>query len=317
MTTVIPQPHIPTFKSGRPHIDEVGDGLFAYIQPDGTWSINNPGFIVGPDGVVSVDTCETAQRTKAYIDAVRDFTGQEIRTVVNTHHHPDHTAGNGMLPRATIIGHEQTRAEMIAHAEIELPPGIFEEIDNGNPPFTPPFLTYTDGMTLWLGDRRCEISYVGRPAHTTNDSIVWVADQSVLYAGDLLFKGGTPFLLSGSVTGLIDVLENVIRPLGATTIVPGHGPVCGTEVIDETVDYLQFVSKAARDARAAGVPALDAARELNLGRFGEWTDTERIVGNLHRAMAELDGLPAGGPLDVPKVFQDMVTYNGGPLPVHA
>ncbi|MUL79002.1 MBL fold metallo-hydrolase [Mycolicibacterium sp. CBMA 226] len=316
MSIAIPQPPIPTFRSGTPRIEEVGDGLFAYIQPDGTWSINNPGFLVGPDGVVSVDTCETVQRTQAYIDAVRSFTGHEIRTVINTHHHPDHTSGNGMLPHATIVAHELTRVEMIAQGLIKLP-GIFESFDNGDPPFLPPFLTYTDGVTLWLGDRRCEVQHVGSVAHTTNDSIVWVPDQEVLYAGDLFFKGGTPFLLSGSVTGLIDVLERVIRPLGATTIVPGHGPVCGSEVIDETVDYLRFVSTVAGQALSAGMSPLDAARDLDLGRFAEWTDSERIVGNLHRAMAELDGLPAGGRLDVRQVFQEMVTYNGGPLSNHA
>jgi cyclase len=152
---------------------------------------------------------------------------------------------------------------------------------------------------------------VGGPAHTTNDSIVWVPDQSVLYAGDLLFNGGTPFLLSGSVAGSIDVLERVVRPLGARTVVPGHGPVCGPEVVDDVLAYLRFVLDVAGQARAAGVSPLEAARATDLGRFAGWTDTERIVGNLHRAMAELDGLPAGGPLDGLAVLRDMVTYNGG------
>ena len=52
-------------------------------------------------------------------------------------------------------------------------------------------------------------------------------------------------------------------------------------------------------------------RETELGRFAEWTDRERIVGNLHRAMAELDGTPPGGPIDVVTVLRDMVAYNGG------
>ena len=55
--------------------------------------------------------------------------------------------------------------------------------------------------------------------------MVWLADRSVLFAGDLLFKGGTPFVVMGSVAGSIEVLESVLRPIGARTIVPGHGPV--------------------------------------------------------------------------------------------
>ena len=56
---------------------------------------------------------------------------------------------------------------------------------------------------------------------------------------------------------------------------------------------------------------LEAARETDLGRFAEWADAERIVGNLHRACAELAGTPRGGPIDVVAALLDMVVYNGG------
>jgi cyclase len=138
-----------------------------------------------------------------------------------------------------------------------------------------------------------------------------VPDASVLYAGDLLFNGGTPFLLSGSVAGAVEVLERVVAPLGARTIVPGHGPVCGPEVIAEVLAYLRFVLDVAGRAREAGLSPLDAARQTDLGRFAGWTDRERIVGNLHRALAELDGTPPGGPIDALAALRDMVTYNGG------
>ena len=151
------------------------------------------------------------------------------------------------------------------------------------------------------------------PAHTTNDSVIWIPSRSVLFAGDLVFNGGTPFLLLGSVTGSIEVLEQVVRPLRAVTIVPGHGPVAGPEVIDEVLGYLCFVRDAAEQARAAGLSPLDAARGLSLGRYAQWSDPERIVGNLHRAYADLSGTAQqrGGPLDAPAALADMVAYNGG------
>ena len=62
----------------------------------------------------------------------------------------------------------------------------------------------------------------------------------MLYCGDLLFNGGTPFLVQGSVAGAIEVLEEVVKPLGATTIVPGHGAVAGPELIDDVVGYLRL-----------------------------------------------------------------------------
>src|SRR5262249_20776334 len=100
----------------------------------------------------------------------------------------------------------------------------------------PPFITFADQIALHAGDLRAKVSHVGSAAHTTNDSIVWIPDRSLLFCGDLIFNGGTPFVLMGSVSGAIEVLEQVILPLGATTIVPGHGPVFeSSEPIDDTL----------------------------------------------------------------------------------
>jgi cyclase len=88
---------------GPPQLHEVDDGVFAYIQPDGTWWINNTGFLVGQRGVISIDTCATVRRTRAYLDAIRTVTAQPVRTVVNTHHHGDHTFGNFLVTGATIV----------------------------------------------------------------------------------------------------------------------------------------------------------------------------------------------------------------------
>ena len=56
---------------------------------------------------------------------------------------------------------------------------------------------------------------------------------------------------------------------------------------------------------------LEAARDTGLGRFAGWADAERIVGNLHRACAELTGTPRGGPVDLITALAEMVSYNGG------
>jgi cyclase len=301
----------------EPETVEVSDGIYAYIQPDGSWYINNTGFLVGGQGVVSIDTSSTERRTRAYLNTVAAITPQPVRTLVNTHHHGDHTYGNCLLPAATIVGHARCRDEVLAAG----PPanrGIFDDVDWGGLSLTPPFLTYETGITLWVDDLRCEVRYVGSAAHTTNDSIVWIPDRSVLFAGDLLFNGGTPFLLMGSVSGAIEVLDQVVRPLGAETIVAGHGPVCGPELIDDVIGYLCFVQEVARKGRSAGLTPLEAARETDLGEYAGLLDPERIVGNLYRAYIELDGAERGAHIDIFTALADMVTYNGGkPLTCHA
>ena len=298
-------------------IQQVSEGIYAYLQPDGSWWLNNTGFLASRDGVISVDATSTERRTRAYLDAIATITDRPVRTLVNTHHHGDHTHGNYLFGGATIVGHERCR-EAILGTPAPPPAGVWTDVDWGPLELAPPFLTYTDGVTLWSGDLRCEVRYVGTPAHTTNDSIVHIPERSVVFAGDLLFNGGTPFALMGSVSGWIEVLETVLRPLGARTLVPGHGPVCGPEVIDDVLAYLRFVQRTAREAKAGGLSPLQAARAVDLGEFKDLLDAERIVGNLHRAYLELDGGEHGAPIDLVQALGDMVAYNGGrPLTCHA
>ena len=298
-------------------IVEVSEGIYAYIQPDGSWYLNNTGFLTSTHGVISIDATSTERRTRAYLEAIAKVTSQPVRTLVNTHHHGDHTYGNCLFAGATIVAHERCRDEVLAFG----PPantGIWIDVEWGDLPVAPPFLTYDTGVTLWSGDLRCDVRYVGTPAHTTNDSIIHIPDRSVLFAGDLLFNGGTPFLLSGSIAGAIEVLEQVVRPLGAATIIPGHGPVCGPEVIDEVLGYLRFIQDLAREGKAAGLSPLDAARQADLGAYASLTDAERVVGNLHRAYSELAGGERGAPIDTAVALKDPVAYGGGsPLSCHA
>lgn len=300
-----------------PRVEEVDDGIYAYVQPPGTWWVNNTGFLVGRRGVISVDACSTERRTRAYLEAIGKVTPRPVRTLVNTHHHGDHTFGNYLFDGATIVGHEGVREGIRAWGAPRAAP-FWTDVEWGDIELEPPFLTYTDGVTLWVDDLRCEVRHVGTAAHTTNDSIVWIPERRVLFAGDLLFHGGTPFLLQGSIAGAIAVLQEVIAPLGAETIVAGHGPVAGPALIDEVLGYLRFVQDTARRGHAAGLTPLETARETDLGRYAALADSERIVGNLHRAYAEIEGAEPGARIDAGAALADMVTYNGGrPLTCYA
>ncbi|MFY9888106.1 MAG: MBL fold metallo-hydrolase [Streptosporangiaceae bacterium] len=298
-----------------PRAEEVSEDIYAYIQPDGTWWINNTGFIVGASRVAAVDACATEARTRGLLAAISATAGgRPVRTLVNTHHHGDHTHGNYLFGDATIVAHERCREEILA----EGPPGTsklvgsgtWTDVDWGDIRTAPPFLTYTDRVTLYVGELACEVIHVGTPAHSTNDSIVWIPERRLLFAGDLLFNGGTPFLLAGSVTGALSAVA-ALRDLGAETIVPGHGPVCGPEVVDAVLAYLTFVLDLAKAGYAGGLRPLQAALEADLGDFAALTDPERLAGNLHRAYAELAGAAPGARIDTAAALADMIAYNGG------
>ncbi|MBN6057981.1 MBL fold metallo-hydrolase [Nonomuraea sp. RK-328] len=293
-----------------PRVEEVSDGVYAYVQPDGSWWINNTGFLAGRRGVISVDACSTERRTRAYREAVARVTDRPITTLVNTHHHGDHTFGNHLFPEATIVAHERTRELVLAEGIPAYRAAWSPEVEWGELEAVAPFLTYTDGVNLYSDELRCEVRHVGTAAHTTNDSYVWLPERRLLFSGDLLFNGGTPFVLMGSVDGALEALA-LLEGMGAETIVPGHGDVCGPEVIGRVRGYLLFVRETAERGRAAGLTPLETARETDLGEWAGLLDPERIVGNLHRAYAELDGLPRGGDIDLVAAVGDMITFNGG------
>ncbi|MEV0150792.1 MULTISPECIES: MBL fold metallo-hydrolase [unclassified Nonomuraea] len=293
-----------------PRVEEVSDGVYAYVQPDGSWWINNTGFLAGRRGVVGIDACSTERRTRAYREAVARVTDRPVTTLVNTHHHGDHTFGNYLFPEATIVAHERTREMVLAEGIPAYRAAWSPDVEWGELEAVAPFLTYTDGVTLYSDELRCEVRHVGTAAHTTNDSYVWIPERRLLFSGDLVFNGGTPFVLMGSVDGMLDALDRLAE-LGAETIVPGHGDVCGPEVIGRVRGYLRFVRDTAERGRSAGLTPLETARETDLGEWAELLDAERIVGNLHRAYAELDGLPRGGDIDLVAAIGDMIAFNGG------
>ena len=80
-------------------LHEVVPGVVAWVQPDGSWWLNNAGAVSGGDGCIVVDTCATESRTRRFLGAVREATGDApIRMAANTHQHGDHSYGNSLLP---------------------------------------------------------------------------------------------------------------------------------------------------------------------------------------------------------------------------
>jgi cyclase len=308
-----------TWSDGNPYVDELSAGIYAYVQPDGGWMVNNCGVVVDGGGTaVLVDTTSTERRNRAVLTEVARVSQGAPKALVNTHHHPDHTYGNGFLPAETlVIGHDKCRDEVLA-AGLEATK-VITAPDYGRLTLRPPELTFADRMTLHLREFPVELRHVGR-AHTSNDVLVWLPRQQVLFAGDLAFAGGQPFLLEGSVAGFRGAIAQM-RELAPEVLVPGHGPVCrGDDVarlLDAMDSYVAYVAAVAADSYAAGLSPLEAAQKHRDNPYRTWAETERFVGNLHRAYSELSGKPIDTRITVPSVWPDMVTFHGGPIACHA
>ncbi len=289
-----------------PTVEEVSRGIFAYIQLDGSWFLNNAGAIVGSQSATVIDTTGTEARARAFHAAVRAVTPLPVTALVNTHSHGDHTHGNFMFADSAIIASERCRREVIARGQAAI--SLFPMVDFGDCPMTPPTVTFEDTLSTYVDDLKIELIFVG-PAHTTNDIVAWIPERKLLFSGDVVFNGGTPFALGGSIGGWLQALDR-IEALGAETIVPGHGPDCGPSAIGDVRAYVEFIQETAKRGIEAGTPPLELAQGLDLGRFKDLHDAERLVPNLHRAYSELRGERWGMPLDYQQLFAEMLIYNG-------
>ena len=195
-------------------LHEVADGVFAYLQPDGSWGYSNAGLVVGDGESLLVDTLFDLQshRGDAGGHGAAHAEAGPITTVVNTHANGDHCHGNQLVPGARVITSAATAREMA-----DLPASSLhglKQLDLG-----------ADGNALRVGGlrsvplrrhrrRRSDRDVLrtarrGRraagalsseevgPAHTGGDVIVHVPDAGVVFAGDILFIGSTPIVWAG------------------------------------------------------------------------------------------------------------------------
>ncbi|MFI6497908.1 MBL fold metallo-hydrolase [Nonomuraea typhae] len=300
--------------AGEPRLIEVAGDVYAYEQPDGGWCLNNAGFVVGEHTVTVIDTAATQARAEALRAAIASVTPAVPDTIVNTHFHGDHVFGNFVFgPQATVLAHRRTRDEVLASG-LALQ-GLWPGVEWGRIELRAPTVALSGEIGLHVDDLELRVEHLG-PAHTVSDSVVWLPHSRVLFAGDLVFAGGTPFVLMGSVQGSLEALER-LRALDPVTVVPGHGPVSGPEVLETNAAYLRWLQGLAKEGVAAGLTPLELARSAGPGPFGELNEAERLVANLHRAYGEERGLAPGSPLDVVAIFHQLVEYHGRLPECHA
>ena len=291
-----------------PRLEEVADGAFAYVQPDGGWCLNNAGIIVSEGETLVVDTAATVRRALALAEALRSVVDAVPRAVVNTHAHGDHTFGNFVFAdKSPIIAHAGVPGEM-AGAGLHLTT-LWPTVDWGEIEVVLPWITFDGRMDLSVGSTPVELHHVG-PAHTRSDTVVWLPRQRVLYAGDIVLSEATPFCVMGSVAGMLAAVER-LREFDARVVVPGHGPVVGPEALDATEAYMRMLQKIAAEGVAADLTPLEIARETDLGEFAGLRDSERLVANLHRAFAEARGAGPDSAVDIDLAFAELVDYHGG------
>lgn len=217
----------------------------------------NAGFVRTARGALVVDTLLTREDGRALLAAAEAEAGPAMATVF-THEHHDHTVGSTDFPPGGVIASEGTAKGMRAEGDR----WGAELAKQGIAPKEPTLVFETRVWLPWDP----EIVVVELGGHARGSSVVYVPSARVLFSGDLVFRGRAAWVGSIQPERWLAALRT-LEGWDIETVVPGHGPVGGKEVLAEQRVWLDRLLARARELRAGGT-GLDEAAGLLAGEFG-------------------------------------------------
>jgi cyclase len=299
-------------------LHDLGNGCYAYLQPDGTWGYSNSGLIVDGGETLLVDTLMDLKLTREMLDRMRAAVPAAVKigTLVNTHANPDHTNGNQLVEGAQIVSSTACFDEMCEQASQPRYPmtgeagAFFQEVlgsrfDLSNIKVVFPSRTFDRELILRVGGKELRLLELG-PAHTRGDIVVYSPADRTVFTGDILFSGGHPVIWAGPVGNWIRACDTILG-WDIETVVPGHGPITDKSGVRALKHYLEYVREESRKRFNVGMGYEEAARDIALDAFADWTDPERIVVNVYACYREFGG--EEDPLSVPALFGSMARYH--------
>lgn len=251
-------------------VRRLAPGVYAVLGDSGRGSEGRPnaGFIVTSAGVAVIDALASPRQGEQLLQTIRSITSQPVKWLILTHHHPDHHFGAIVFRRlgAKIIAHPDRRvlaseggedalmADWVRVVGLEAMRG-FEFADR-------PDISVTGADTLTAGGRTVVIRHPGA-AHSAGDLMVWLPQERVLFAGDLLIEDGVTMVVDGNSSRLLEALA-AIDSLNPARVIPGHGaiPRQPKALVARTRAYITDLRAAMRAAVERGTPMGPALRSL-------------------------------------------------------
>jgi len=257
--------------------DKLSDRAYAYTAEGDP----NTGIVIGDDAVLVVDTQATPVMAQDVIRRIREVTDKPIRYVVLSHYHAVRVLGASAYKPEQIIASRDTfdliveRGAQDMKSEIERFPRLFQAVESV-PGLTWPTLVFERRLTLWLGKLEVEIRQLGR-GHTKGDTVVWLPEEKIMFSGDLVEYGATPYTGDAYLTDWPATLD-AIAALEPTKLVPGRGaslqtPQAVKEGLDGTRAFVTAMFGAVKQGAAAGKDLRSVYRDTYAAlkpRFGGW-----------------------------------------------
>jgi len=259
--------------------DRVAEDIYTFTSD--LYAQVSAGIILTSEGTVVIDTLPFPEETREMLAFIEEHGHGEVRYVVNTHHHADHTNGNFLFPDADIVAHRRCR-------EILLTLGVqsLEEAKHENPlllevELCAPTTVFENEAYIHLGSRSLYLTAL--PGHTTDSIGVLIEGDRILFAGDAVMP--VPYIVWGSAEDTTRSLR-AVRTLRPESVIQGHGDLLLkgelAEELETSIQYLQCITERVAELAEHGAPE-SALREIDIESCGKSrVPLDGLVQHLHR-----------------------------------
>ncbi|MEP3274947.1 MAG: MBL fold metallo-hydrolase [Stappiaceae bacterium] len=277
---------------------EVGKDLWAFTAEGDP----NTGVIIGDDSVMIVDAQATPRMADMVVEKIRTVTDKPISHVLLTHYHAVRVLGASAYNADQIIMSEKARGMVVERgqedwdSEFQRFPRLFQGHES-IPGLTWPTTTFNDRMTVYLGNRRVDLRFLGR-AHTAGDIVAYVPDQNVMFTGDIVEYHSACYCGDGHFADWGNTLD-AVRRYDVDAIAPGRGDaLVGSDMVEaaltNTADFVNSTYRSVAKIAVSGgtlKEAMDACRAACDKKFGDYAIYEHCLPfNVARAYDEARGI---------------------------
>jgi glyoxylase-like metal-dependent hydrolase (beta-lactamase superfamily II) len=276
-------------------LHRVADGVYAWMQPPGSWGWNNTALYVAGGESLLVDTTVDLPTTNEMLAAMAaaEPAARRIGTVLLTHWHVDHVHGisSPALADSRIVA-SRTCAEYMhklppakwleaiaaleGESRLQMDRLLNRQFDFGGLREVAPSQTFEGRLDFEIGGKPVA-AVEAQPCHTRSDTIVHLADAGVVHMGDLARADHHVGLQFPFMRNLLAICETALG-WDASVYIPGHGPLMDKGDLQRVVEYLLFVQDATKRRYDRGLSVDEATDELaeNLGPYERYTGAEGL-----------------------------------------
>jgi cyclase len=270
-----------------PQVRKLADGVYTMVGNN--WE-SNAGIILTQDGVVLVDSGHNPIEGRKLLEVVKKLTSMPVRILIDTEPHPDHTTAHFVFSPPAIVIAAAGAGESMRNRERESPQRI-QQLAASSPAmktalegykFIPPHVEYNQKMTLNVGERTLELTYL-KGVHSEADTAIWLPKERVIFSASA-FVSEQINIFRPFVT-IPDILSagKMMKALNPEHVVPGHGPPGTAKIFDDGEKYYALLIERVDALVKAGKSLDDIKKEVKMPEYAHWASQDRMPTNIDAA----------------------------------